>query len=46
MPPPRETCQNALAEARGPENMNLPQMRWLESWEYVIRWTQNRVLLF
>ena len=46
MPPPTETCQNALAEARGPENMNLPQTRWLESWESVIPSTQNRVSLF
>ena len=46
MPPPTETCQNALAEPRGPENRNVLQMRWLESWEYVIPLTQDRVLLF
>ena len=46
MPPPTETCQNALAEARGAENRNLPQTRWLESWEYVIPSTQDRALLF
>ena len=46
MPPLRETCQNALAEARGAENRNLPQTRWLESWERVIPSTQGRVLFF
>ena len=46
MPPPTKTCQNALAEARGAENRNLPQMRRLESWECVIPSTQDRVLLF
>ena len=46
MPPPTETCQNALAGPRGPENRNLLQTRWLESWECVIPWPQNRVLLF
>ena len=46
MPPPTETCQNALAEARGEENRNLLQTGWLESWECVIPSTQDRVLLF
>ena len=46
MPPLRETCQNALAGTRGPENRNLPQTRWLESWECVIPSIQDRVLLF
>ena len=46
MPPPTKTCQNALAEARGAENSNLLQTRWLESWECVIPFTQGRVLLF
>ena len=46
MPPRRETCHNALAEARGPENRNLLQTRWLESWEYVIPSTQDRASLF
>ena len=46
MPPPTETCQNALAGPRGAENSNLLQTRWLESWECVIPSTQDRVLLF
>ena len=46
MPPPTETCQNALAGTRGVENRNLPQTRWLESWEDAIPSTQDRVLLF
>ena len=46
MPPLTETCQNALAEARGPENRNLLQTRWLASWEGVIPLTQDCVLLF